>query len=411
MSKQSELLMTLAALALVENEGYKIIDVRILGKEIWLNHPANTKELIRFSLGGGFNLPRQEERTAAIRKAIEKIFGERTLMYDVRFDDEDTFYELKEDTVLVGLCPTTEESIFLDRFPQLRAVLKIQDDRPEALEEAQKRLNTQRPLRQQPMKRPRPPKATSIIMIVCIAMFSLTSLVTELGGYDPISSLVLMGAYYKTFILANYEYWRFLTSGLLHMDIFHLMMNMYSLYYLGLFFETKFGPKRMVGILMAGTIVGSMFMFITEGNVVAVGLSGGLFALLGAIVVHLIESGQVNARAVQMQLLQLLIINIFISMMPGIAIMAHVGGFIAGVLIALYFSYKPSWKALKKHVLISTLALMVALVFLIVTDKKHTPYTAGTDYDVVSIAQDLGLGWYAQILSDSLDAYYQKELP
>ena len=54
MSRNNEYLMTLAALELIEKEGYKIIDVRIIGKEIWLNHPANTRELIRLSLNGAF---------------------------------------------------------------------------------------------------------------------------------------------------------------------------------------------------------------------------------------------------------------------------------------------------------------------------------------------------------------------
>lgn len=410
MSKHTELLMTLAALALVEQEGYKIIDVRIIGKEIWLNHPNNTRELIRFSLNGGFIMPRQEERTAAIRKAIEKIFGERTLMYDVRFDEDESSYELKEDTVFVVLSPKTGENIFLDRYPVIRPVLLTSDEKQNELEEAQKRLNLLRPKVNQPT-RPKMPKASLVIMILCIIMFSAVTLLNELGGFLFVDTSILLGAYYKTFIIANHEYWRFLTSGFLHMDVIHLLMNMYSLYNLGLFFESKFGPQRLVLILLTGVVSGSMFLFITSGNIFAVGLSGGLFALLGAIVVHLIESGQIQYRPVQLQLLQLFIINLFISMIPGIAIMAHVGGFISGVLVSLYFSYKPSWKALKKHVLIASMSLLAVMIVLIAVDKKHQPYYTKTDIGVVQMADDLGLSWYAQYLNDSLNAYYAKELP
>jgi len=407
MSKHSEYLMTMAALALVEQEGYKIIDVRIIGKEIWLNHPSNTRELIRFSLNGGFVMPRQEERTSAIRKAIEKIFGERTLMYDVRFDDDESYYELKEDTVFVVLSPQTGDNLFLDRFPRLRSILQTIDEKPEALEEAQKRLNLQRPRPVAP-GRPKIPKTSLIIMIICVIMFGAQALFASLG-FSFIDSSILLGAYYKTFIIANYEYWRFLTSGFLHMDFIHLMMNMYSLYNLGIFFENKFGQKRLVLTLLTGIIAGSMFLFVSSGNVFAVGLSGGLFALLGAIVVHLIESGQIQYRPVQMQLFQLFIINLFISMIPGIAIMAHVGGFVSGVLVALYFSYKPSWKALKPHVMVSSLALLAILVVLIGIDKKHQPYYVLTDQAVVKMAQELGLGWYADVLDQNLTRYYQKE--
>ena len=409
MSRNNEYLMTLAALELIEKEGYKIIDVRIIGKEIWLNHPANTRELIRLSLNGAFALPRQEERTSAIRKAIERIFGERTLMYDVRFDDEESGFELKEDTAFVVLSPKTIENQFLDRFPRLRPILQKFEEKPEDLEEAQKRLNLQRP-KQTRSGRPKMPKASMIIMIVCILMFGVQTLLTELGGFDFINSSILLGAYYKTFILANYEYWRFFTSGFLHMDIIHLMMNMVSLYNLGVFFEIKFGAKRLILTLFAGIIVGSMFLFVSSGNVFAVGLSGGLFALLGAVVVHLIESDQIRYRPVQMQLFQLFIINLLISLLPGIAVMAHVGGFVAGALVALYFSYKPSWKALKPHVLISSMALLAVLIVLIGVDKKHEPYYTLTDQGVVKMAQDLGLNWYADMLNKNLMVYYQKEI-
>jgi len=409
MSKQAELHMTLAALALVEKEGYKIIDVRILGKEIWMNHPSNTKELIRFSLGGGFNLPRQAERTEAIRTAIEKIFGERTLMIDVSFDDEDSLYEVKGDTIFVSISPKTVDNPFLDRFPSIRAVLQTYDDKPETLTEAQQKLNLARPRNAAGGQKPKVPVATMSLIILCVSVFILQTIISEFGGYDFTVTSVFLGAYYKILILSNHEFWRFLTSGFLHMSLTHLLINMYSLYNLGIFFESKFGWKRMIVTLLVGVVSGSAFLYVTQGNAIAVGMSGGLFALLGAIVVHLVESGQIKYRPVQSMLLQLLIINGLISLMPGVAVMAHLGGFVSGVLVALYFSYKPSWKALKKHVLISTLALVAILGFLIVTDKKHTPYTKMVDTAVIKIAQDYNLTWYVQQLTDGLKAYYAKE--
>ncbi len=408
MSKQSEYLMSLAALTLIEEEGYKIIDVRIIGKEIWLNNPQNTRELIRFSLNGAFNLPRQEERTEAIRKAIEKIFGERTFMYDVRFDEEESLYELSEDTAKVILSPNTSENVFLDRFPKIRPLLTKIENNPNDLEEVQKRLTLQRPARPE-NARLKAPKATFAILILCVVIFGIITLISEFGGYGAINTAILFGAYYKTFIIANYEYWRFLTSGFIHIDPIHILMNMYALYNLGLFFENKFGSKRFVLTLVTGIVSGSMFLFISTGNVLAVGLSGGLFAILGAIVVFQIESGQIKYRPVQVQLFQLFIINLFISFLPGIAFMAHIGGFISGVLLALYFSYKPSWKPLKRHVLIASVALLIVMISLIAVDQKHAPYYTVTDQDVLKEASDFGLSWYAKTLQSNLEAYYARE--
>lgn len=409
MINQNELRMIKAALALIDHEGYKIIDVRIIGKEIWLNHPANTKELIRFSIGNGFQpTAHQDERTSAIRKAIEKIFGEKTLFYDVRFDEDDAPTVKTEDSIAITLAPSTQSNEFLDRFQLLRPILMAVEEDPKILEDAQKRLAAERPKAAAPRKMV-PPKATLILIILCSIMFGMNSILSEMGHYAFIDMSIFLGAYYKTLILSNNEYWRFFTSGFLHMDIYHLVMNMYSLYYLGLFYETKFGWKKMLATLFVGVIVGSAFMFVTEGNVVAVGMSGGLFAVLGSIVVYMIESGQIANKMVQRQLMQILLINVFISLIPGVAFMAHLGGFLAGILIALYFSYKPSWKQLKIHVLISSLILSSALTYLIVNDKNYLPVTKLTDLRVVQIAEDYGLTWYSAELTRGLEAFYQKE--
>ena len=407
MSKHTEFLMTQTALTLIEDEGYKIIDVRIMGKEIWLNHPRNTRELIRLSLNGAFNLPMQEERTAAIRRAVEKIFGERTLLYDVRFDDEESRYELLEETAFVVLSHLTQENVFLDRFPMIRPILQKSEEKPTDLEEAQHRLAILRPKRIENVK-PKMPKATFVVVVVCLAMYGIVGLFTDLGGYNPINTSILLGAYYKTFIIVNHEYWRFLTSGFIHTDLIHLVMNMYALYNLGLYFEPKFGWKQLILTLVVGVISGSAFLYITSGNLLAVGLSGGLFALLGAIVIYQIESGQIKYRPIQMQLFQLFVINLFIAFLPGIAVMAHVGGFFGGVLVALYFNHKPSWKDLKMHVMIASGVLVIAMIGLIAIDKKQQPFYGKTDYEVVQQAYDLGLSWYADGLKSNLDAYYER---
>ncbi len=406
MSKHTETLMTLTALTLIEEEGYKIIDVRIMGKEIWLNHPRNTRELLRLSLNGAFNMPMQEERTAAIRRAIEKIFGERTLLYDVRFDDEESRYELTEDTAFVVLSPLTQENVFLDRFPMIRPILQIKEDKPTDLEDAQRRLTVLRPKRIENV-RPKMPKVTFAVVVVCLVVYGIINLFTDIGGFNPINTSILFGAYYKTFIIVNHEYWRFLTAGFIHTDFIHLVMNMYALYNLGLYFEPKFGWKQLILTLLVGIVSGSAFLYITSGNLLAVGLSGGLFGLLGAIVVYLIESDQIKYRPVQMQLFQLFAINLFIAFLPGIAVMAHVGGFFGGILVALYFNHKPSWKDLKRHVMIASGVLVIVMIGLIAIDKKHQPYYGKTDYEVVQQAYDLGLGWYADGLKSNLDAYYE----
>jgi rhomboid protease GluP len=253
------------------------------------------------------------------------------------------------------------------------------------------------------------PAATMAVIIISLVMHSLVGIISEMG-VAPASAAIILGAYYKSFIVANFEYWRLLSAGFIHISLVHLMVNMYALYNLGLFFETQFGWKRMVITLVIGIVAGSGFQFVTAGNVLAVGLSGGLFALLGSIIVFQFEVGLIRQRAVQMQLLQLIIINGLISLVPGIAVMAHVGGLVSGILLAIFFSKKPSWNDLRRHVVIASVILMAALGFLMASDRQREPFYLETDVEVLEFLEGAGFGWYTRGLEANLIDYYTREL-
>jgi rhomboid protease GluP len=408
MSQRSESLLTQVALAMIEKGGYLIIDVRILGKELWLNHPQRLHELIRLSVAHGFNLPRQEERTKAIQDAIEKAFDQPMTLFDVKFDDESSEYLESDRKIEVVLSPLTTESRFLEKFPYLKDILVSVQPSPQDDEALNRRLDSHRPKPNRQVNR-KAPAATMAVIIISLVMHSLVGIISEMG-VAPASAAIILGAYYKSFIVANFEYWRLLSAGFIHISLVHLMVNMYALYNLGLFFETQFGWKRMVITLVIGIVSGSGFQFVTAGNVLAVGLSGGLFALLGSIIVFQFEVGLIRQRAVQMQLLQLIIINGLISLVPGIAVMAHVGGLVSGILLAIFFSKKPSWNDLRRHVVIASVILMAALGFLMASDRQREPFYLETDVEVLEFLEGAGFGWYTRGLEANLIDYYTREL-
>ena len=408
MSQRSESLLTQVALAMIEKGGYLIIDVRILGKELWLNHPQRLHELIRLSVAHGFNLPRQEERTKAIQDAIEKAFDQPMTLFDVKFDDESSEYLESDRKIEVVLSPLTTESRFLEKFPYLKDILVGVQPSPQDDEALNRRLDSHRPKPNRQVNR-KAPAATMAVIIISLVMHSLVGIISEMG-VAPASAAIILGAYYKSFIVANFEYWRLLSAGFIHISLVHLMVNMYALYNLGLFFETQFGWKRMVITLVIGIVAGSGFQFVTAGNVLAVGLSGGLFALLGSIIVFQFEVGLIRQRAVQMQLLQLIIINGLISLVPGIAVMAHVGGLVSGILLAIFFSKKPSWNDLRRHVVIASVILMAALGFLMASDRQREPFYLETDVEVLEFLEGAGFGWYTRGLEANLIDYYTREL-
>lgn len=408
MSQSREIILTKAALALIEQGGYLIIDVRVLGKELWLNHPQRLHELIRLSIAHGFNLPNQEERTKAIQEAIEKAFDQPMTLFDVKFDEEESLYIEHDRKIEVVLSPLSTGNRFLEKFPYLQDVLLSAEVTPQEDEQLQKRLESHRPQRdRKPVKKT--PVATLSVIIVCLILHTAVGILSEFG-IRPESAAIILGAYYKTFIVANFEYWRFLTAGFLHISLIHLMVNLYALYNLGMFFENQFGWRRMIITLVAGIVSGSAFMFVTNGNLLAVGLSGGLFAILGSIIVFQFEVGLIRQRAVQMQLLQLIIINGLISLMPGIAVMAHVGGLVSGILLAIFFSHRPTWKDLRMHVSIASAILVVAVGVLMAIDTKREPFYPETDVEIIEFLDQAGFDWYTQGLEANLIDYYTREL-
>jgi hypothetical protein len=120
--------------------------------------------------------------------------------------------------------------------------------------------------------------------------------------------------------------------------------------------------------------------------------------------------GLIKQRAVQMQILQLIIINGLISLMPGIAVMAHVGGLVSGILLAIYFSHRASWKDLRRHVAIASGILVLALGILMALDDQRAPFYPETDVEILEFLEGAGFGWYTQGLENNLIDYYTREL-
>src|SRR5215216_174260 len=67
---------------------------------------------------------------------------------------------------------------------------------------------------------------------------------------------------YRDFVLygplvADGEWWRLLTAGFLHGGLFHLLLNMYALYFLGRMLEPALGHVRFAALYFASLLAGS----------------------------------------------------------------------------------------------------------------------------------------------------------
>lgn len=131
------------------------------------------------------------------------------------------------------------------------------------------------------------------------------------------------------------EPWRLLTSAFLHVDIWHVGMNMMTLFFIGSGVERALGHLRFLSIYFLSALVGSLAVVAwawVEPNAwtqVTVGASGAIYGLFGAAFLV-----QRRSRMPTLEILGLLGVNLAYSfLVPGISWQAHVGG-LAGGLIA-----------------------------------------------------------------------------
>jgi membrane associated rhomboid family serine protease len=195
------------------------------------------------------------------------------------------------------------------------------------------------------------------ILIAVTAFVLLLQLIPGLG----VTQYLLYAGVYSTPLA--FEPWRMLTTVFVHSQnfIFHVALNMYSLWLFGQALEPMLGRARFLALYLISGFAGSLgVLFLTAGNVPVVGASGAIFGLMGAfLVIQRKRGGNMNG------LLVLVGINLIIGFIPGINVawQAHVGGLVGGALAGLIYYETRHLRHKGRQTLLIT-ALCVVLVVL-----------------------------------------------
>jgi membrane associated rhomboid family serine protease len=132
--------------------------------------------------------------------------------------------------------------------------------------------------------------------------------------------------------MADGEYWRLLTSGFVHVGIFHLAFNMLALWILGSMLEPALGRRRFALVYFVSLLCGSLGVLLL-GAEQSAGASGAVFGLFGATIVLYRNRG---LSIMESGLGFWLGLNLLITFaVPNISIGAHLGG-LAGGLVATF---------------------------------------------------------------------------
>ena len=80
--------------------------------------------------------------------------------------------------------------------------------------------------------------------------------------------------------------WRLITSMFLHAGLMHLLFNMYALWIFGTVMEEELGRARFALVyFITGLAAGAVsYAFMPEVDIPAVGASGAIFGVFGALV-------------------------------------------------------------------------------------------------------------------------------
>ncbi|MFC2007986.1 rhomboid family intramembrane serine protease [Chloroflexota bacterium] len=133
--------------------------------------------------------------------------------------------------------------------------------------------------------------------------------------------------------------WTIVTSMFIHAGFWHIFGNMITLFFFGGFVSRLVGNNKFLLVYFAGGILGNtLYILLAEPLSVAVGASGAVYALAGALVVMMPNIRVLIWGIVPMRLWIAVLVFMFIwSFIPGIAWQAHLGGLIFGLAAGFLF--------------------------------------------------------------------------
>ena len=168
-----------------------------------------------------------------------------------------------------------------------------------------------------------------------------TGVPLNLTGYGMVRSGALLpwNQYFKDLPshATRDEPWRIVSAMLLHGGFLHIVFNGLSLLTLGMYIEALFGPARFWIVFTLTGIAGNVLALKFGHSAFLLGASGGIFGLLGAVLGFGVRRGGTWGEEIRRQTLRSLLINGVISFLPGISLLAHLGGAASGFLLTWLF--------------------------------------------------------------------------
>lgn len=242
------------------------------------------------------------------------------------------------------------------------------------------------------------PRVTLLLIVANVVAFAGMALFQQNLWFNRDQDFYFMlstGANFNPYTVGG-EYWRLFTSMFMHWGIVHLAVNMYALYGIGRVLESFLGSVRfLIFYLITGLTAGLASLYFNV-YVVSAGASGAIFGLYGYLIMQQFLANFRNLKVLKgiaLNFVVFVVVNYAIARQLSVDNAAHIGGFVAGVMLCL-LNYWGWLLALWQQAL-----LAVALPFAVLFVPKGQQRYYET-FNLVAVAESQLVDVYDQLLTD-----------
>jgi rhomboid protease GluP len=184
---------------------------------------------------------------------------------------------------------------------------------------------------------------TSLFTTACVAFYLAMALKGRgtAGLFQAISttSLESLGAWTSTRIVRG-EAWRLVTPMFLHFDLLHLIFNCLWIVQLGPLVEKLYGRSRFLVVLLGSGLSGfaasaGYRCYLAPQRAIGAGASGVVFGLIAVALVAGYLKKHSGSEAFRGGLVKWAIYGVIFSLLPGVDLVAHLGGAAGGGVLAM----------------------------------------------------------------------------
>ncbi len=186
---------------------------------------------------------------------------------------------------------------------------------------------------------------TLLLIGICIIVYVISFLIYGME-MNAMQGLVF-GAYNPIYVYGGHEYYRLITANFVHFGLFHILLNCYSLYNIGIFIELSLKKKNYLIVIvlsMISTTLLPYLMFLINGfeaSTVSGGISGVIFGLIGALAALALKYKNIFEDVFRQLAPNLILMLVLSWIVPTISLSGHVSGLIGGFVSTTILLNKP----------------------------------------------------------------------